>query len=85
MRWIVLFHVGLLFVLLSYVAVGAYSVGFRSMREIDFDGDGSTSVSEVLTALDVVKVPSRDRPGCIEYLDAKGGTHVYAVRCPEVR
>ncbi|MGC5778826.1 hypothetical protein [Methylobacterium sp. NFXW15] len=55
------------------------------MSEMDFDGDGSTSISEIMTALDVVKIPSKDQPGCIEYLDAKGGTHVYAVRCPKIR
>lgn len=71
----------LIFLPLLYVVVGLWQIGYRSLSEMDWDGDGSTSLSEILTALDVVKVPSRERPNCIEYLDAKSGSHVYAVRC----
>lgn len=85
MRWLVLLPIGLAFIFLSYIAIGAYSMGFRSASEMDFNGDGSTSIVEIMTALDVVKVPSRDKPGCVEYLDAKSGTHVYAIRCPKIR
>ncbi|TGD94983.1 hypothetical protein [Methylobacterium nonmethylotrophicum] len=60
-------------------------MGYHSFGEMDFDGDGSTSLREILTALDVVKVPSRERPGSIDHLDAKGGTHVHVVRCPPGR
>lgn len=84
-RWFVLVPVALALVGLSYAAIGIWAMGFRSVSKMDFDDDGSTSVSEILAALDVVKVPSRERPGCIEYLDAKGGAHVYTVRCPEGR
>ncbi len=85
MRWVVLIPVVSALVCLFYVAIGIWMMGFRSVSEMDFDGDGLTSVSEIITALDVVKVSQRERPGCIEYLDAKAGTHIYAVRCPKVR
>lgn len=85
MRWVVLIAVASALVGLSYVAIGIRAMGFRTVSEMDFDGDGSTSISEIMTALDVVKVPSRDKPGCIEYIDAKSGTHIYAIRCPKIR
>lgn len=54
MRWVVLISVASALVGLSYVAIGIWAVGFRSVSEMKFDDDGSTSASEVLIALDIV-------------------------------
>jgi hypothetical protein len=81
-RWIVSILIFVPILAPAYVAYGVWSMGFHSLREMDFDNSGSTTLSEITTALDVVKVPSREKPGCIDYLDAKAGTHVYVTRCP---
>ena len=80
-RSIGLFLIILLCLPPAYVAFGVWNMGHRSLGEMDWDGNGHTSVSEIITAMDVVKIPSRDGTGCVEYRDAKTGSHVYAVRC----
>ena len=53
-----------------------------SLREMDWNDDGRTSLSEVLRGDDVGRRHAADEPaGCTEYFDLKTGLAV-KVRCP---
>ena len=83
-RWVVAPFLVLAALPPGFVAFGAWGQGFRSLSELDLNGDGSTSLVEIVTAMDVVITRSPERPDCKEYLDAKTGAHVYKTRCPSV-
>ncbi len=68
-----------------WVVLGVTGAGYASLAEMDFDGDGQTTLVEIVTAMNVARVPSRDRPGCFEYIDAKSATQVYKMTCTDFR
>ena len=54
------------------VAIAAYRHGYP-FEDMDWNGDGKTTLSEFLEAADVGCLPARDDASCIEYFQYKDG------------
>lgn len=65
-------------VVVGYMTVAAATQGF-SWSEMDWNRDGTTSISEFYTSMDVAKRPGQ-RAGCIDYFHLKDGSTV-RTRC----
>lgn len=79
---IAIFSVPLIFFTL-YLALRAYGAmqhGY-TWQEMDWDGDGTTTIIEFFGASDVGKRPLIDNPKCVEYFAYKDGYPVRIV-CP---
>lgn len=75
---------GVVVILASFLAVLAFRTGY-SVQEMDWNSDGTTSIGELLRAIDVGRRSIvKDGNECQEYYNLKDGVPVRIV-CPAVR